>query len=265
MAQRVMNALVSAGASTVATVGGPDRGFGQTHLVDRYPCEGPLGGVLSALHTAEAPVVFVAACDLPYLDANTVRVVLGGLDGADAAVARTDDVEPLCAAYRVSPCRAAFQAVFDNGERSMKRALDQIRVVEVVVTDRRPLQNLNVPITGPTALAWHAMPIAEISVAELAERRANGATVFDVREPHEWEEVRVPGAILIPLNTVPDALDAFPSDGEVLVICRSGGRSMRACEWLATQGRTPVNIAGGTLAWVAAGFETDSSDGTAAS
>jgi molybdopterin-guanine dinucleotide biosynthesis protein A/rhodanese-related sulfurtransferase len=262
MARRVLEALTAAGARSILTVGGPDRGFA-VHLPDRYPAAGPLGGVLTAFEHTSAKVVFVAACDLPYLNAETVRAVLSGLEGADdvdAAVARTDHLEPLCAAYRRLSCQGPFQSAFDEGERSMMGTLRRIRIREVTINDQGPLRNVNTVRDVPTALLWNAMSIPEISVVELAERLVNGAMLFDVREPHEWEEVRVPGAILVPLGTVPDLLDDFPDHGEVLVICRSGARSMRACEWLASQGRTPVNIAGGTLAWVAAGFETESSD-----
>ena len=103
--------------------------------------------------------------------------------------------------------------------------------------------------------------IQEVSVDELAERLAAGATVFDVRGPDEYDEAHVPGAVPIPLGTVPDRVADFPTDGEVLVICKSGGRSMRACEFLAANGRTAVNVAGGTMAWIAAGFDVASGPG----
>ena len=97
------------------------------------------------------------------------------------------------------------------------------------------------------------MAIPEIDVAELASRLAAGSQVVDVRQPDEYVEVHVPGAILIPLAEVPDRLGDLPH-GELLIICRSGGRSLRAAEFLVAQGRPSVNVAGGTLAWVAAGF-----------
>lgn len=103
-----------------------------------------------------------------------------------------------------------------------------------------------------------SMSIEEISVDELAERLAAGARLIDVREPGEYEEVRVPGALLVPLGTVPDQLGAFRGDGPAYVICRSGGRSLKACEFAAAQGIEAVNVAGGTLAWVASGRETAS-------
>lgn len=97
------------------------------------------------------------------------------------------------------------------------------------------------------------MTIPEISVDELDRALADGARVIDVREPDEYEQARVPEATLIPLATVPDHVDAFRSDGTTYVICRSGGRSMQACEFLAARGVDVANVAGGTLAWVASG------------
>jgi rhodanese-related sulfurtransferase len=99
------------------------------------------------------------------------------------------------------------------------------------------------------------MSVPEIDVAELADRLAAGARLIDVREPDEYAEARIPGAVLIPLATVPQRLDAFRGDGPAHVICRVGGRSLHACEYLAVQGIEAVNVAGGMLAWIASGRE----------
>jgi rhodanese-related sulfurtransferase len=99
------------------------------------------------------------------------------------------------------------------------------------------------------------VPIAEIEVAALAERVAQGALVIDVREPDEYRAGHVPGAQLIPLATVPDELTRFNSAGPTYVICRSGGRSMRACEIAADEGYDVVNVTGGTGAWMDSGRE----------
>lgn len=97
------------------------------------------------------------------------------------------------------------------------------------------------------------MTIQEISVDELARIIDAGGRVVDVREPDEFAEARVPGARLVPLATVPEHLDAFEGEGTTYVICRSGGRSMQACEFLAARGADVANVAGGTLAWVTSG------------
>lgn len=102
------------------------------------------------------------------------------------------------------------------------------------------------------------MSVPEITVAELAERRAEGAPLIDVREPDEWEEFRAPGAVLIPLGQVADRLDEVPAEGTVYVICKGGGRSAKAAEVMRAAGIDAVNVAGGSTAWREAGFPVDS-------
>ena len=97
------------------------------------------------------------------------------------------------------------------------------------------------------------MGVPEITVDELAERMAAGAPVIDVREPDEYVDGHVPSARHIPLTDVPARLDEIPVTDAVLVICRSGARSLRAAEFLAAHGIPAVNVSGGTLAWIDSG------------
>lgn len=102
------------------------------------------------------------------------------------------------------------------------------------------------------------MAIEEITVDELEAVLATGARLVDVRESDEFEEFRVPGAIHVPLGNVPEQLDAFDGDGPTYVICLAGGRSMRACEYVAeATGRYVINVAGGSRAWVESGRAVD--------
>ncbi len=103
--------------------------------------------------------------------------------------------------------------------------------------------------------------VPEISVTELADQRADGAVLIDVREHDEYETARVPGAHHIPLGEVSDRLQEVPTAGTVYVICARGGRSAKAVEHFRTQGIDAVNVAGGTLAWIDAGLPTDSGSG----
>ncbi len=97
------------------------------------------------------------------------------------------------------------------------------------------------------------MSHGEITVQELAALGTE-ARVVDVREPGEWSDGHIPWAVHVPLGTVPDRLDAF--DGTpTYVVCRSGGRSARACEFAAGNGHEVVNVVGGMLAWESAGLE----------
>src|SRR4051812_20559781 len=102
--------------------------------------------------------------------------------------------------------------------------------------------------------------IPEVTVDELDSALRAGVRLIDVREVHEYAAGHVPGAVLVPLATVPSALEQFPADAPTYVICRSGARSYRACEFLAEQGRDVANVEGGTLAWINSGRETVSGD-----
>ena len=97
-------------------------------------------------------------------------------------------------------------------------------------------------------------PIPEIDVDELAKRQGDGSFVLDVREPDEYAEVHVPGAVLIPLGELPARQDEIPEGRPLLVICATGARSARAVEALRAAGYDASNVVGGTRAWVDAGF-----------
>lgn len=93
----------------------------------------------------------------------------------------------------------------------------------------------------------------EVTLNELEAAIAAGAHVVDVRENDEFETGHVPNAHHIPLNEIPEALDRIPRDQQVWLVCKSGGRSMRACDYLEAQGFDVVSVAGGTDGWVASG------------
>lgn len=96
-------------------------------------------------------------------------------------------------------------------------------------------------------------PIPEVDIAETVRRMGAGTPIIDVRQPDEYAEAHVPGAPLIPLGDIPDRVGEVPADGQVLVICRSGGRSAQAAKFLRGRGIDAVNVAGGTMAWIDAG------------
>lgn len=102
------------------------------------------------------------------------------------------------------------------------------------------------------------MAVEEIAIEELAARLDAGAVLLDVREPNEVAEARVPGVLAIPLGEVNARVAEIPECDELYVICRSGARSAKACEVIASSGRPAVNVAGGTLAWIDSGRPTES-------
>ena len=103
------------------------------------------------------------------------------------------------------------------------------------------------------------MTIGTIDVNELAKLAANGPVdLIDVRTPAEFESVRSQYAKPFPLDALdPEAIAAqrtTPDDQPLYMICKMGGRSMKACEKFVAAGITNVvNVTGGTDAWVAAG------------
>jgi adenylyltransferase/sulfurtransferase len=97
-----------------------------------------------------------------------------------------------------------------------------------------------------------AMGFDELAPAELARRLAQGddLDLIDVREPHEWNIARLPGARLVPLGTLPQNLHTLDSARDVVVYCRSGARSARAAAQLSAAGfRRVWNLTGGILRW----------------
>jgi rhodanese-related sulfurtransferase len=93
----------------------------------------------------------------------------------------------------------------------------------------------------------------EVDVDTFSAAVDGGAAVLDVRNPDEYEEVHVPGAVLIPLGDLLDRLDEVPRADPVYVICAAGGRSLTAVGALSAAGYRAVSVAGGTNAWVASG------------
>jgi rhodanese-related sulfurtransferase len=101
-------------------------------------------------------------------------------------------------------------------------------------------------------------PIPTIDVTE-AERRLREDTdrpiLIDVRETNEFEEMRAPGAVLIPTSLFMTRVDEIPADRPLLVVCHMGGRSAAVAGFLIRAGRTDVvNVAGGMDAWERAGL-----------
>ncbi|MCU1365378.1 MAG: putative molybdenum cofactor biosynthesis protein [Ilumatobacteraceae bacterium] len=147
MARRVAAAMRAAGIERVVAVGPADLASGLESVPDEHPGEGPLGGILRALEVAAPGSVLVAACDLPWLDAESVSALLDAAP-CDVAVGRTGRIEPLFARWSPS-CAATLQTLFDGGERAVHRALASLTVIEVGIRDEA-LINVNMPEDLPS-------------------------------------------------------------------------------------------------------------------
>jgi rhodanese-related sulfurtransferase len=93
----------------------------------------------------------------------------------------------------------------------------------------------------------------EITVDELGALREKGVFVLDVRQPDEYRDGHVPGAVLVPLDQLGGRLAEVPREEPVYVICRTGSRSALATRALVGAGYDATNVAGGTEQWIAAG------------
>lgn len=94
--------------------------------------------------------------------------------------------------------------------------------------------------------------VPSITVEELKEKRDSGeaVTLLDVREPHEWAISDLSGSVKIPLGTLPRKFSDLSRDGNIVVYCRTGGRSAQAVQFLNQMGYAAAkNLVGGINRW----------------
>nr|WP_206036904.1 rhodanese-like domain-containing protein [Rhodococcus sp. BL-253-APC-6A1W] len=95
--------------------------------------------------------------------------------------------------------------------------------------------------------------VPTVSVDEVPETNA-AAVLLDVREDDEWALGHAPGAVHIPLADVPARLEEIDIDAEVYVVCRQGGRSLGAVQYLNRIGYDAIQVNGGMVAWQKSGL-----------
>lgn len=275
---RVVDAVAPLGNGAVTIVGGesdltdlPGISSSQvTHVHDEFVGQGPLGGVITALRSANADRALIVACDLPRLHAEHLHHLVSEAcaTDADVCVPLVDGQFQWHIAIWNRRCLGQLEAVFQSGIRSIWKGVSDLRVTAVVSSHVRHVVDLDTPQDvadfvknnvqrpqRPAGVYHQQVHISEIAVDALAALGESDSpvTLIDVREPHEYEEIHATGAVLIPLGEVLERKNELP-DGPIHIICRSGARSMTACEALAPLGYDVTNIAGGTLAWVSAGY-----------
>lgn len=120
------------------------------------------------------------------------------------------------------------------------------------------------PTNMETLVAEAKKQIKEISPKEAEQRIEQGAVALDVREPHEYDEGHLPGALNIPrgvLELKVPGHEAIPgTDTPICVYCGSGGRAALSAHRLQELGYTNVaSIEGGIKGWTVAGHATETS------
>ena len=101
--------------------------------------------------------------------------------------------------------------------------------------------------------------VRDLTAEEVARGLKDGRVVLvDVREPNETAIERFPGSVLVPLSAFDPATIPAPPGSEVVFACRSGRRSITASQAAQEQGFAyDSHLAGGLLAWKAAGLPTE--------
>lgn len=153
MADRVLAALAGTGAEPLILVGGDPlelSALSAPVIADRYPGEGPVGGVLTALdHLAtheRVDAALILSCDLVDITSDALWPILEAAAGDGHSrvwVAATDRLEPMCALWS-SDARDLIRERFDAGERALHRILSEIPHTTVTV-DAAALRNVNRP------------------------------------------------------------------------------------------------------------------------
>jgi rhodanese-related sulfurtransferase len=116
--------------------------------------------------------------------------------------------------------------------------------------------------TGLPTTAGDIQDLEPVELYQILHNCTNGdcPIVVDVREPWEYRQGHVPGAVLIPLGQLSAHLNELDPERRVAVICASGNRSQSAAALLGQKGfKTVYNVSGGTGAWMYSGLELERS------
>ena len=84
-----------------------------------------------------------------------------------------------------------------------------------------------------------------VTVTEIPD----GAVILDVREDFEFEAGHIEGAKHLPMSQFTERYEEIPYDEDVYVVCRSGGRALRAVAWMNLNGFDGIVVEGGMGAW----------------
>lgn len=142
--------VVAEAAGGAALVGDPALygGLPFPVLADRYPGEGPLGGIITALGQTTADWNLVVACDMPGLSAGVLAGILAAAEhaGVDALIPKgpSGHPEPLCAVYH-RRALAGLSAAFDAGERKVMAAVRRVDTRLLPFEEVAAFQNVNTP------------------------------------------------------------------------------------------------------------------------
>lgn len=154
--------LLAAATSEVRVVAAPGKyaSLGIEAVADRWPGEGPLGGIITALQRTEedgpqSEWNLMVSCDMPFLTREWIAFLAQRASQSEAQVVLPRShhgLEPLCACYKTN-AGGALQTVFEAGERKVTRALQQVKMEVLDAADwkrfdsgGRLFWNMNTPV-----------------------------------------------------------------------------------------------------------------------
>ncbi len=113
------------------------RGYGFAY--DDHMNMGPMSGILSGLSACKDDFCFIAACDMPFISEDAVRLLFMRCEDFDAAIPRWDDgfLEPLHAVYRCVPMIHETKKAIEQGETIILAPIFRMNVNFVPVDDIR--------------------------------------------------------------------------------------------------------------------------------
>lgn len=135
-------------------------------IPDLLPGRGALGGLYTALHAARYPAVAVVACDMPFANAELLRLERGLLfeAGADLVIPRMGEkLEPFHAVYRRKTCLPHVKAALEAGKPRVDAWFPQVRIRYLTAQEMAPVD--------PRRLAfWNVNTLEELEEAEKVAR-----------------------------------------------------------------------------------------------
>ncbi len=180
--------------------------------------------------------------------------VLGVLCGIIGTIQATETVKIIIGKGRTLSGRLLLYNALEMTFRELKLRPNPVRPVIEKLIDYEQFCGI------PQAKAEEAkqqMEISEMTVQELKQLLDSGANDFvllDVRNPHEYEIAKIPGAVLVPLPDIENGegvtkVKEMLNGHRLVVHCKSGMRSAKALGILKQAGIDGTNVKGGILAW----------------
>jgi rhodanese-related sulfurtransferase len=97
--------------------------------------------------------------------------------------------------------------------------------------------------------------VPEVTAGELLLEKCDRCAplLLDCREDHEWQQLRIPGSVHIPMRQIPRRLAELDRNADIVVVCAHGNRSYRMAGYLIEQGFCARSLRGGLADWQARG------------